>query len=271
MSVKESLALITARVAAAYEAAEPAIRHVKPPRLVAVSKTKPKEAVMEAYNAGQRVFGENYIQELVEKSKDAELQTACPDIRWHFIGNCQANKVKLLLSAVNLDMVETVTSAKLATKLNNQVEATARLGVFVQVNTSGEASKSGVEPAALPALVTLMLDTCPRLHFRGLMTIGNIGNSIAAATAEGGNPDFLALVAARCALCKAEPRLKESTLELSMGMSNDFEEAIRAGSSNVRVGSSIFGARSYPTKPNHDPEMKTTTEMHDIEKKLEAL
>ena len=76
----------------------------------------------------------------MEKSKDAELQTACPDIRWHFIGNCQANKVKLLLSAVNLDMVETVTSAKLATKLNNQVEATARLGVFVQVRRSPAAA-----------------------------------------------------------------------------------------------------------------------------------
>ena len=93
MSVKENLAGILARVTAAHGGAELGVRAVSLPRLVAVSKTKPKEMLVEAYQAGQRDFGENYVQELVEKSQDQEMLTKCPEIRWHFIGNCQTNKV----------------------------------------------------------------------------------------------------------------------------------------------------------------------------------
>merc|ERR1711874_397912 len=96
--------------------------------------------LIEAYQAGHRDFGENYVQELVEKSQDKEMLSKCPDIRWHFIGNCQTNKVKTLLSSPNLTVIETVTSSKLATKINNQLSSSATeraVGVFVQVNTSG--------------------------------------------------------------------------------------------------------------------------------------
>ena len=111
MSVKENLAGILSRVSAACGAGGPA-------RLVAVSKTKPKDLLIQAYEAGQRHFGENYVQELVEKSHDQEMLTKCPEIRWHFIGNCQTNKVKSLVSCPNLVVIETITSTKLATKPN---------------------------------------------------------------------------------------------------------------------------------------------------------
>merc|ERR1712037_1015986 len=136
-TITENLALITSRVTDTYQAAGSA-RAVNPPRLVAVSKTKPKEAVIEAYKAGQRVFGENYIQELVEKSLDSELQDACPEIQWHFIGNCQTNKVKDLVKAHKLTIVETITSTKLAGELNKRLakkeQVDLPMSVFIQVN-----------------------------------------------------------------------------------------------------------------------------------------
>merc|ERR1712187_914451 len=93
-----------------------------PVRLVAVSKTKPVELLFEAYNAGHRHFGENYIQELVEKSGDEEMLEKCPEIKWHFIGNCQTNKAAKLMKCPNLSIIETVTSTKLASKLESQVD-----------------------------------------------------------------------------------------------------------------------------------------------------
>merc|ERR1712002_174710 len=186
MSVTENLAVISSRVAAAY-AASKAASH--PPRLVAVSKTKPKEMIIEAYNAGHRHFGENYIQELVEKSGDEEMLEKCPEIKWHFIGNCQTNKAAKLMKCPNLSIIETVTSTKLASKLDSQVEKNSRIGVFVQVNTSGEADKNGIEPSDVVDTVKFILEKCPRLNFCGLMTIGNLGNSMSATTV-GENPDF---------------------------------------------------------------------------------
>ena len=242
MSVKENLAGILSRVSAACGAGGPA-------RLVAVSKTKPKELLIQAYEAGQRHFGENYVQELVEKSHDQEMLTKCPEIRWHFIGNCQTNKVKSLVSCPNLVVIETITSTKLATKINSQLDSVERtIGVFVQVNTSGEGNKNGLEPDSVPETVQHIREKCPRLKFSGLMTIGNLGNSLSASK-EGVNPDFETLRNVRKRVSE-QFNLPESEIELSMGMSNDFEEAIRMGSTNVRVGSSIFGARDYPAKEN---------------------
>jgi len=112
------------------------------PRLVAVSKTKPKEAVLEAYEAGVRDFGENYVQEIVEKGLDEELVAKCPEIRWHFIGHLQKNKVNKLLLVPNLYAIETVDSLKLASALNSSWERSHPNGeplkIFLQVNTSGE-------------------------------------------------------------------------------------------------------------------------------------
>jgi len=270
MSVKENLAGILARVSAAYGAGESSVRAVSQPRLVAVSKTKPKEMLIQAYQAGQRDFGENYVAELVEKSQDQEMLSECPEIRWHFIGNCQTNKVKALLSCPNLTVIETVTSSKLATKINNQLSSTERtVGVFVQVNTSGEQNKNGLEPDSVLETVQHIRQKCPKLKFSGLMTIGNLGNSLSAVK-DGGNPDFQTLREVRRKVSQ-QLNVPESEIELSMGMSNDFEEAIKCGSTNVRVGSSIFGARDYSSKETPPVANTINEELNKTEEKLEKV
>ena len=270
MSVKENLAGILARVTAAHGGAELGVRAVSLPRLVAVSKTKPKEMLIQAYQAGQRDFGENYVQELVEKSQDQEMLTKCPEIRWHFIGNCQTNKVKTLLSCPNLAVIETVTSSKLATKINNQLSGTERtVGVFVQVNTSGEQNKNGLEPDSVLDTVQHIREKCPKLRFSGLMTIGNLGNSLSAVQ-DGGNPDFQSLRDVRREVSQ-QLNVPESEIELSMGMSNDFEEAIKCGSTNVRVGSSIFGARDYSSKETPAVISTTNEDINTTTEKLEKV
>eukprot|EP00995_Heteronema_vittatum_P002998 NODE_1444_length_968_cov_345.362350_g995_i0.p1 GENE.NODE_1444_length_968_cov_345.362350_g995_i0~~NODE_1444_length_968_cov_345.362350_g995_i0.p1 ORF type:complete len:251 (-),score=29.29 NODE_1444_length_968_cov_345.362350_g995_i0:122-874(-) len=210
----------------------------RPPRLVAVSKFKGADLVRAAYDAGQHVFGENYVQELLEKA--AELQDA-KDLRWHFIGHLQSNKAKALVQGVTqLAVVETVDSAKLADKLEAAVAEMDRppLGVFVQINTSGEPSKSGIEPGQEVELVRHILSSCPHLMFQGLMTIGMPDYT--------SRPEnFVCLKECRTRLVEALG-LQEEAVELSIGMSGDFEAAIAMGSTNVRVGSSIFGARPPP-------------------------
>jgi pyridoxal phosphate enzyme (YggS family) len=204
------------------------------PRLVAVSKTKPVSLLQEAYDAGQRVFGENYVQELVDK------QPQLPDdIQWHFIGHLQSKKSNQLLGVTNLAMVETVDSEKLANKLDNAVSGAERepLNVMVQVNTSGEESKFGVQPEEAPGLAQHIQQQCKNLRFRGLMTIG-----MADYTSRPEN--FQTLRDTRAEVCKLLG-MSEDEVELSMGMSGDFEQAIKMGSTNVRVGSTIFGARNY--------------------------
>ncbi len=140
---------------------------------MAVSKTKPAEIVREAYDAGLRDFGENYVQELIDKAP------ALPsDAQWRFIGHLQSNKAKALVQAVpNLAAVETVDSEKLASKLDAAVGGAGRppLPVLIQVNTSGEETKYGVEPQECLPLARHIVDNCPNLVFRGLMTIGMKG------------------------------------------------------------------------------------------------
>jgi len=207
-------------------------------RLVAVSKTKPIELLQSAYDAGQRVFGENYAQELVQKVP----QLPDPAVTWHFIGALQSNKANLLVNAVKPDVrrlvIETVASQKLANKLNNavkQAETEYKLRVFTQVNTSGEDSKSGVTPGkACVELCQHILTECPHLELAGLMTIGAAGDLSC----------FETLKSCREEVAK-EVGVDVRSLELSMGMSGDYEAAILAGATNVRVGSTIFGARDY--------------------------
>jgi len=245
-AVAENLSQILTKVAKAYEGASTASRAKSLPRLVAVSKTKPVEMIIEAYQAGHRHFGENYIQELCEKVVHPEIVAKCPDIQWHFIGNCQSNKAKDLMNCANLYMIETVTSLKLANKLNSQAKD-KKVSVMVQINTSGEENKNGLEPSEGINVARHIVKNCDNLNLSGLMTIGNLGNSVQA-NEKGDNPDFVKLVEVRKSVA-SELGLQEQDLELSMGMSNDFEEAIRMGSTNVRVGSSIFGARNYPKPP----------------------
>jgi len=235
--VGANYAAVLARVAAASEAAELAAV----PRLVAVSKTKPVALLEGAYAAGARDFGENYAQELLEKAPQLP-----DDIRWRFIGHLQSNKCKPLLARVpGLVCVETVDTEKLARKLDAACAAAgregedARLGVMVQVNTSGEDSKSGVAPreGALELASFIASDACPHLRLDGFMTIG----------APGDDGAFGVLAETRDLVAEALG-VDAAGLELSMGMSGDFETAIAFKSNSVRVGSSIFGARAYPNK-----------------------
>jgi len=214
------------------------------PRLVAVSKTKPREAIIDAYINGQRHFGENYVQELVDKASDPEILEKCKEIKWHFIGHLQSNKVNKVVSIPNLFMVETVDSEKLAGILDQAWKKQQRnnsLEVMVQVNTSGEESKSGIEPGQTESLVSYILKQCPSLHMAGFMTIGAFD------VVEKPNSDFKNLVECRRSVCE-RLGLTIEEVELSMGMSHDFEHAIEMGSTNVRVGSTIFGARVYKTE-----------------------
>jgi len=209
------------------------------PRLVCVSKTKPVECIIQAYNDGERHFGENYVQELVEKAVDPRIKSECPDIKWHFIGHLQKNKISKIAS-IPLYMIETVDSQSLAKNLNDSLErkeAKELLNVMIQVNTSGEEAKSGVEPSDTTSLAKYIIDDCPKLKFIGLMTIGAIESSAAEV-----NQDFKTLFNLRQEVCQ-NLNLKLQDVELSMGMSSDFEEAIQMGSTNLRVGSTIFGAR----------------------------
>ena len=203
--------------------------------LVAVSKTKPPSDIQALYDAGQRTFGENYFQELLEKA------AALPeDISWHFIGHLQSQKAaKLVKDVTNLRVVETVDSLKLAKKLHSACEAAARtLQIYIQVDTSGEDTKSGVPPPEVVALVQAIVAECPSLRVTGLMTIG----------APGDLSCFDRLVESRADVAAALG-VDAASLALSMGMSGDYPEAIARGATSIRVGSTIFGERQYAPKP----------------------
>jgi len=209
-------------------------------RLVAVSKTKPLELLQAAYETGQRYFGENYAQELMTKS--AEMPD---DVAWHFIGPLQSNKAAQLVKRCfpKLACIETISTIKLAAKLNRAVDSwneessgeAKKLGIYIQVNTSGEETKSGVTPGAeVCDLVKQISEECPSLSIDGLMTIG----------APGDDSCFDTLAECRDEVAKVLGR-EPQELDLSMGMSGDFEVAIAKGATSVRVGSTIFGARDY--------------------------
>ncbi|XP_073425133.1 pyridoxal phosphate homeostasis protein isoform X2 [Dendrobates tinctorius] len=202
--------------------------------------------VIEAYSHGQRVFGENYVQELVEKSSDAKILSSCPEIKWHFIGHLQKHSINKLIAVPNLHILETIDSVKLADKVNSSWQrkgSPEKLKVMVQVNTSSEESKHGLPPSDTVELVKHIREKCPGLEFVGLMTIGSFGHDLT----QGPNPDFQLLLKQREEVCE-KLGLSPDAVELSMGMSSDFEHAIEVGSTNVRVGSTIFGERVY-SKP----------------------
>lgn len=204
-------------------------------RLVAVSKTKSASDIKQLYDAGYRHFGENYFQELLEK-----VPLLPDDIQWHFIGHLQSSKAsKLIREVPSLYVVETIDSNKIATKLNAACESVDKiLNVFIQVDTSGEETKSGIAPGGeLNELAKFIKAECPHLSLKGLMTIGAPGDMAC----------FDKLVHAADDLA-TELNINRNDLELSMGMSGDYEEAIRRGATSVRVGSVIFGERLYPNR-----------------------
>ncbi len=232
------MSTITQNMQAVGQAIEAAALDARRPRdsvrLLAVSKTFGPDAVIEAAGAGQRAFGENYVQEGVDKVQ--ALRAALPDVplEWHFIGPIQSNKTRPI--ATHFDWVHTVEREKIAQRLSEQrPEALAPLNVCLQVNISGEASKSGVAPGDVVALARSVA-SLPRLRLRGLMAIPEPSE------------DFAAQREAFAALRTLYEALRAQGFELdtlSMGMSADLRAAVFEGATIVRVGSAIFGARHY--------------------------
>jgi len=230
-TIGDNLQAVRKRLAAAARAAG---RDPAAVTLLAVSKTHPADRIVEAIDAGQRAFGENYVQEAVHKM-DAIGGTPARAIalEWHLIGPLQSNKTRVV--AERFDWVQTIDRQKIAERLSAQRPQThARLNVLVQVNVSGEDSKSGVAPEAALALAQAV-DRLPRLRLRGLMAVPEPTDD--------------------AALQRARFRILRELLEaaqahglaldtLSMGMSDDMEAAIAEGATMVRIGTAIFGARA---------------------------
>ena len=228
MSLSSALEQVNQRIRLAEQASN---RPAGSVRLLAVSKTFPADAIRDAHVAGQRAFGENYVQEL--ESKCAELASLA-DIEWHFIGPLQSNKTRVV--AEQAHWVHSVDRLKIAERLSAQRPAQLpALNVCVQVNVSGEQSKSGCEPEQAIALAQAVAKL-PGLTLRGLMCIPDPHADPATLAGQ-----FTRLAALREQLCASGLALDT----LSMGMSSDLETAIGAGSTLVRVGTAIFGARDY--------------------------
>lgn len=203
-------------------------------QLLAVSKTFPVSAIVEAAQAGQLAFGENYVQEAV--AKITELRTQHPEIalEWHFIGPIQSNKTRLIAS--HFDWVHTIDRLEIAERLSRQrPDDLPALNVCIQVNISAEASKSGILPQQAYELAQ-QLSRLPRLRLRGLMCIPAASNDTAQQAQA-----FRALRLLRDQL-EQQGMLLDT---LSMGMSADYHAAIAEGSTLVRIGSAIFGKRDY--------------------------
>jgi pyridoxal phosphate enzyme (YggS family) len=230
-TIADNLQAVEATIEAAARAAG---RERAAVQLLAVSKTFPAEAVLEAMAAGQRAFGENYLQEALDKMQ--AVAQAAPDVplEWHFIGPIQSNKTRPI--AANFQWVHTVERLKIAQRLSEQrPPELGPLNVCLQVNISGEASKSGASEAELPSLAREVAQL-PNLRLRGLMAIPEP------------QADEAKQRAAFARLRELADRLRRDGLELdtlSMGMSSDLRAAVAEGATIVRIGSAIFGARHY--------------------------
>ena len=199
-------------------------------QLLAVSKAQPSEKLREAYLAGQRLFGENYVQEAINKQN--ELKDCA--IEWHFIGPIQSNKTQLI--AQHFDWVHSVDRLKIATRLNEARPATMPpLNVCIQINSSDEGSKSGVDIAS-QAMLAKEIARMPNLKLRGLMAIPAPTKDLAKQRAQ-----FKIVADA----FKGLQQQGFSLDTLSIGMSDDYVAAIHEGATIVRIGSALFGARTY--------------------------
>ena len=225
-TIAENIAKVGERIRAAAQASGRDLDHIG---LLAVSKTKPAAAVREAYAAGIRDFGENYLQEALEKQ--AELSEL--PLIWHFIGPIQSNKTKPI--AEHFAWVHSVDRLKIAQRLSEQRPAgLPPLNICLQVNVSAEASKSGCAPAELAALAQAV-SQLPNLRLRGLMAIPEPTDDVAAQRA------------AFARLRELRDGLPLPLDTLSMGMSHDLDAAIAEGATWVRIGTALFGARDYPS------------------------
>ena len=223
-TIADNIQLVSSRIRNATQAAG---RDENSVQLLAVSKTKPAQALREAYAAGLRDFGENYLQEALGK----QLELADLPLIWHFIGPIQSNKTRSI--AEHFAWVHSVDRLKIAQRLSEQRPADLPpLNICIQVNVSGEASKSGCAPQDLPALAQA-ISALPRLKLRGLMAIPE-------PTEDRAEQD-----AAFAAVQTLQASLDLPLDTLSMGMSHDLESAIAQGATWVRIGTALFGARDY--------------------------
>ena len=232
MSVAANLREVRARIQAAATAAG---RDPATVKLIAVSKTHPAAAIREAYAEGQRDFGENYVQELLQK---AEELRDLSDLRWHLIGHLQRNKARHVAQLVSL--LHTVDSVELARELAKRLTSAQqerKLEVLVEVSIAGEAQKHGAAPESLTELLSA-IEAEPTLSLRGLMCVPPATEDPA-----GARPFFDAL-----ARLREQHGGAQRLPELSMGMTHDMDHAVAAGATLVRVGTAIFGTR--PPKPS---------------------
>lgn len=224
-TIAANLQAVRERIRAACIAAG---RPVESVRLLAVSKTWPAAAVAEAVAAGQHAFGENYVQEGLEKIAGLSAK----NLEWHFIGPLQSNKTRPV--AEHFAWVHSIERLKIAERLSAQrPEALPPLQVCVQVNVSGETSKSGCDPAEAPALARAVA-ALPRLCLRGLMAIPEPTD------------DSVRQHEHFARLRRLRDEIDPALDTLSMGMSHDLEAAIMEGATLVRIGTAIFGQRTYP-------------------------
>jgi len=223
-TIAENIAKVGVRIREAAQASQRDFSHIG---LLAVSKTKPADAIREAFAAGVTDFGENYLQE----SLDKQTQLSDLPVVWHFIGPIQSNKTKPI--AEHFAWVHSVDRLKIAERLSAQRPAhLPALNICLQVNVSGEASKSGCSPDQLSALAHAVTQL-PNLRLRGLMTIPEPTD------------DVTEQRAAFARLRELQQSLNLELDTLSMGMSHDLEAAIAEGATWVRIGTALFGARDY--------------------------
>jgi pyridoxal phosphate enzyme (YggS family) len=229
-SIAENLAHVREQIAEAALKVSRAVEHIE---LVAITKTHPAEKVHEAYEAGQRLFGESRVQEA--RGKIPELPSV---IRWHFVGHLQKNKIRHALPL--FELIHSVDSLALAEDMNRIAEEEGfHPRVLLEVNVAGEGSKFGFKPETLGAEMETLL-ALPRLMIEGLMTIPPLADE-----AETSRKYFVQLRELRNAL---EKEFDLKLPHLSMGMTNDFAIAVEEGATLVRVGTAIFGDRSKPQK-----------------------
>ncbi|EAP92218.1 YggS family pyridoxal phosphate-dependent enzyme [Vibrio splendidus] len=230
-SIQQNIEQITSQIRSAEQKCGRAPESVQ---LLAVSKTKPIDAILEAALGGQVAFGENYVQEGVDKVKHFSEQHSNLNLEWHFIGPIQSNKTRPI--AESFQWVHSVERDKIAQRLSDQRPSELPpLQVLIQVNTSGEESKSGTSEETVFALAEL-ISLLPNLTLRGLMSIpANVSDYQSQLNA------FSQLAELKDKLAAKYPNIDT----LSMGMSGDMDAAVEAGSTMVRIGTAIFGARDY--------------------------
>lgn len=233
-TISENIAKVGTRIR---EAAHACARQPETIGLLAVSKTKPASAIRQAYAAGLHDFGENYLQEALDKQHEL---SDLPLI-WHFIGPIQSNKTRAI--AENFAWVHAVDRLKVAERLSAQRPAhLPALNICIQVNVSQEASKAGCTPEQLPALAAAV-NQLPNLRLRGLMAIPEPSDDPAEQNA------------AFASLRELQQGLNLNLDTLSMGMSHDLEAAIAQGATWVRIGTALFGARNYSSESTQEPSL----------------